>query len=249
MKYNKTPVYYGYIIAFWARTAWGLQDCDVSSTNNLCTRGADFIRARRTDIVNKYKKFAADTAAVLGSNKEIVWLIEPDFWQYYGQSSQQNGVLSGAYMRSFFDDIAVAIKSQLPNALISWDISPWLTQSAMRTWWGFFASSTNIDFLHTSGGDPKSGTSASTAAGSANIRPTEPITWAFMATLTGKKIIADTGYNAFGGSTGSHDSAWDSVTNINNRIRDGVVAVTQASPKSTWATTLTSIRPSLLGVC
>jgi len=30
--------------------------------------------------------------------------------------------LSGAYMRALFDDFAAAIKAQLPNAKISWDI-------------------------------------------------------------------------------------------------------------------------------
>jgi hypothetical protein len=54
-------------------------------------------------------------------------------------------------MRSFFDDIVTAIKSECPNARISWDISAWLTESAQQTWWGFFATSTNIDYIHTSG--------------------------------------------------------------------------------------------------
>ena len=54
-------------------------------------------------------------------------------------------------MRSFFDDIVTAIKTECPNARISWDISAWLTEPAQATWWGFFASSTDIDYIHTSG--------------------------------------------------------------------------------------------------
>ncbi len=34
---NKMPVFYSYIIAFEARARAGLQDCDVSWSNNLCT--------------------------------------------------------------------------------------------------------------------------------------------------------------------------------------------------------------------
>ena len=34
---NKTPLFYSYIIAFEARAKAGLQDCDVSGSNNLCT--------------------------------------------------------------------------------------------------------------------------------------------------------------------------------------------------------------------
>ena len=34
-------------------------------------------------------------------------------------------------MRQLFDDIAVAIKSEMPNVKISWDISPWLSENDM----------------------------------------------------------------------------------------------------------------------
>jgi hypothetical protein len=46
-------------------------------------------------------------------------------WQYYGDAHQEGGPCTGAFMRQFFDDIAFAIKSELPNAKISWDISAW----------------------------------------------------------------------------------------------------------------------------
>ena len=74
MKNNKMVVYYGYIIAFMARAEWGLKDCDVG-TPSLCQRGSDYIRGNRAAIVAKYKSYAAETAALLGSAKETVWLI------------------------------------------------------------------------------------------------------------------------------------------------------------------------------
>jgi hypothetical protein len=39
-------------------------------------------------------------------------------------------------MRQLFDDIATAVKSEMPNAKFSFDISAWLSESAMTTWWG-----------------------------------------------------------------------------------------------------------------
>ena len=55
-------------------------------------------------------------------------------------------------MRKLLDDCVAEIKAALPNSLISWDISFWLTYSAMKKWWGYFKNATYIDFLHTSGG-------------------------------------------------------------------------------------------------
>lgn len=105
------------------------------------------------------------------------------------------GGLSGTYMRSLFDDISVAIKSNLPNALISWDISAWIGQSGMTTWWGYFKTSPHINFIHTSGGQSRGDLS--------QIVPNE-LSWSFMSTLTGKKIIADSGYGVAGGYSGNN---------------------------------------------
>jgi hypothetical protein len=79
IKYNKIPLYYGYIIAFMARDEWGLQDCDVG-TPSLCEKGSDYIRGNRAKIVAKYSNYASETAKRIGKNGESIWLIEPDFW-------------------------------------------------------------------------------------------------------------------------------------------------------------------------
>ena len=142
-------------------------------------------------------------------------------------------------MRAFFDDIVTAIKSELPNARISWDISAWLSESAQQVWWGFFASSTQIDFIHTSGGQSN--------PASVNIKPNE-LRWSFLSTLTGKRIIADTGYGVAGAGTG-HIDAYDDVTNLRNRINDGVIAVSQANFKNNWGATLNTVRPQLPKFC
>jgi hypothetical protein len=79
-QYGKMPVFYGYIIAFMARRELGLQDCDVSSTNSLCTEGSNYIRNNRARIIEQYRHYAQQAAIRIGKNGEIVWIMEPDFW-------------------------------------------------------------------------------------------------------------------------------------------------------------------------
>lgn len=221
-----------------SRSQWGLQDCNVG-TPNLCQQGANYIRQYRSQIISNYQSQSNQIAQLIGKNTETIWLIEPDFYQYYGDNNQNNGKLSGTYMRQLFDDISAAIKSGLPNARISWDISPWLTNSQMQTWWGYFATSSNINYIHTSGGESQPSSQQITRNG---------VTWLFMNSLTGKKIIADTGYGVGGGSTG-HNSGYDDINNLKARILNGVISVSQVNADSSWASKLNSLRASLPRVC
>jgi hypothetical protein len=96
-------------------------------------------------------------------------------------------------------------------------------------------------FVNTSGGG--------TDANNAKIRSVNAMTWAGVRMVTGKPILADTGYGAAGASAG-HDALWDAVANINARIADGVVSITQYNPNSNWASTISQIRPQLnMGSC
>ena len=187
---GKIPVFYAYIIAFEARNDWNLQDCNVGYPN-LCQQGSKYIRENYDHIVERYKHQSSNIATYIGRNGFCVFLIEPDFWQYYGDThTQEGGTLSGEQMRALYDDIAAAIKKNLPNAALSWDISAWIGQEGMKTWWEFFKSSTDIDFINTSGGEGQ--------GGSSEFKPNE-LTWEFLSTVTGKKIIADSGYGVGGG--------------------------------------------------
>ncbi|CAF0944901.1 unnamed protein product [Brachionus calyciflorus] len=221
-QYKKLPVYYAYVIAFEARAKFGFQDCDVHPTNNLCHGGANFIRQNRALLVSRYAHWASETAKALGDrNAPIVWLIEPDFWQYYGDSTQQGGPLSGEYMRALFDDFAKEIKSQLPNAKISWDLSAWIREDGMTKWWGYFKTSPYIDFVHTSGGQGQ--------AGSAEYKPGE-LKWSDFSRITGKRIIADCGYG-IGGGLSNNCGVWN-LDNKKARIANGVIALTAAQGAS-----------------
>jgi hypothetical protein len=146
-----------YIIAFEARAKFGFQDCDVHPTNNLCHKGAKFIKDNRALLVSRYTHQATEIAKALGDkNAACVFVIEPDFWQYYGDTAtQEGGTLSGQYMRELYDDFAKEIKKQLPNAKISWDLSAWIGEYGMTQWWSYFKDSPYVDFVHTSGGQGK----------------------------------------------------------------------------------------------
>ncbi len=76
-RFKKMPLFYGYIIAFMARQLWGLQDCDHPDPNvpRLCIKGSSFLRAKKWDVVFKYKFFATETAKIIGRNTEMVILI------------------------------------------------------------------------------------------------------------------------------------------------------------------------------
>ena len=143
-----------------------------------------------------------------------------------------------------FDDFSAAIKKFLPNAQIAWDISPWLTQSQMRQWWGFFQGNPNINYLFTSGGKAQ--------ANSQFIHPffsNEQVTYSFMSQLTGKKIICDTGYGVAGASTG-HQPLWDNSGNLIARIKEGVFGITQQNAQNNWGTlVLNLLRPKLPSIC
>ncbi len=70
------------------------------------------------------------------------------------------------------------------------------------------------------------------------------MTWAGVNQVTSKPILADTGYGANGTSAGP-DPAWDNPTNINARIADGVVGVSQYNPASNWGATIAANRSQL----
>lgn len=44
------------------------------------------------------------------------------------------GPNSGEFMRDLFNDFVRVIKNNLPNALISFDISAWIGENGFRTW-------------------------------------------------------------------------------------------------------------------
>ena len=249
-------VYYAYIIAFLAKRT-GLYDCDVGSPN-LCERGASYIRQNEAAILRTYSSFANETAARLGSDAEVLWLIEPDFHQYH-EGTQESGGLSHSEMVTLFNRIVSAIVSHLPKAKISFDISPWVNnQASLRSqrpcgdtlwhhlsrsqsiavqeeWLQPFIYGCRIDFFHTSGGR--------TTADSHRIRANDAsnmVTWRQVTELTGKGIIADTGYGIGGASMGL-DSNWEEPSNLRARSERVLACITMLPHARSLACRITPV--------
>ncbi len=181
---SKIPVFYTYVIGFEGHNS-GLNECD-EDTPNLCHKGAEFIRRNSDLILQRYFHNSLNIAKWIGRQGFCVFLIEHGFWNYYGARTQEKGTLAGHEMRALFDNIVRAIKKNLPNAAISWDVNSELSESEMRVWWSFFQNSTSIDFVHTSNGEANAATEG--------INAESKLTWRFVNELTGKKIIASSNY-------------------------------------------------------
>jgi len=232
------PVDVTYISANYVKNQDKLCDCNVSGCagGDLCKYGAQYITQDWAAILSQYTSNSTGLAGCLGG-KPIIFEMEPDWYQYTGggQSQPFSPADAGTKMTALVN----ALKSSLPNAVFSLDISPWVAPNngsdGGKTWFSNFDMSL-FTFVNTSGG----GTSAATA----KIRSSNSMTWATLHQASGKPILADTGYGANGGSAGP-DPAWDVVANINARIADGVVSITQYNPSNTWGSTISGIRSQL----
>jgi len=227
---SATPVWYTYIIAEGAKTAKNLTDCNVGGgSGTLCTEGANYIRGNKSTILAQYTAYAQFAAANWGT-KPMIWALEPDFVQYT-EGSQNGGGLSSADAKQLLSDIADAITAKMPNAWISMDISPWKDQSA---WLNSAVPLTKFKFMNTSGG---------VSQPSASIKNGEA-TWSTVWGITKKGMIADDGYGTNGQPT-NPNSGWSDVSNLNARINDGVIALMEAVPGSSWGNTISGLRSQL----
>ncbi len=236
---GKVPVIVAYVAAFYAKRHFGRCDCNVTTcgtNNDLCHNGAADIQQNLTSILNVYKSYAQGFASCYGTTKPIIFEMEPDWYQYTitEQTQAMTEAQAGTIMSQFVD----AIRQVLPNAVFSMDISPWVGSNGADNgaeWFSHF-DMTKFTLINTSGGG--------TDATSTKIRAANLMTWAGVSKVTGKPILADTGYGVNGSSAG-HDPNWDNPANINARIADGVLAITQYNPSSSWATTIGNVRSQL----
>ncbi|MFW5812902.1 MAG: InlB B-repeat-containing protein [Fibrobacterota bacterium] len=224
---NKTAVFYAYIIA----KASGLGDADVGG--GLDTDGAAWLKENFSQVKSRYENYASSIANHYGTDKPCIWLMEPDYYQYF--SGPQTVKLSFDDASTYLNELMDIVQQHLPNALFSLDISPW--NNDQQTYINAFDLD-RFSFMHTSGGR--------TEAGNARIRMDShnDVTWAEVSSISGKPIIADDGYGVGGGSTG-HDASWDDENNLKARISDGVCAITQKSPDGTWGSTISSLKSTL----
>jgi hypothetical protein len=240
---NQVPVLVAYISASHVkRQDKTMCDCNVTSSpcvasNDLCHQGAARIAQDFTDIVNAYKSYSDGFAKCYGTTRPIVFEMEPDWYQY--TISSQTAPWTAKQAGQMLGQLVAALKSSLPNAVFSIDVSPWVGPSNGSDngaqWYSNFDMSL-FTFVNTSGG----GTNANTA----KIRSANAMTWAGLSQVTGKPILADTGYGANGSAAGE-DPLWNMAANINARMADGVVSISQYNPTSSWGSTISGLRSQL----
>ncbi|MBN1307900.1 MAG: hypothetical protein JXA18_08290 [Chitinispirillaceae bacterium] len=234
---GKTPVVISYIIAFTARRDWSLQDCNVDPNNNLCKRGADYLRQQKSRIMNQYAKYARGAAQSYGTGQPIVWCMEPDYSQY-SDAGQNNGGLSLAECGRFMNEILDTIKKYCSKSLFSMDISPWKDTTWQKKWFAELKLS-RFTFINTSGGQSRADLKFISETWSEALP-----TWGWVFKTFNTPMFADAGYGTGGSNTG-HDSRWDNVSNLSVRINEGVYCVAQANPNSNWGSTISSLRSQL----
>ena len=116
-EYGNEPI--AYVIAFAARRDEGLQDCNVSGLTNLCQYGATYIRNNMQRILDIYANYARGYASCWGTSRPIIFLMEPDYYQYH--SGGDANALSPQEAGQFMGQIVSTMRQHLPNAVFSLD--------------------------------------------------------------------------------------------------------------------------------
>jgi len=240
------PVYYGYIIGYYAH-ANGIVDgnqCPTSNPNcpNLTKDGASFVKAHRSTIIQAYANYAKQSYAVWPT-KPLVWLLEGDFVQF--SNSGQSSPLTMTEVAQLAADITCAIKGNMPNAVVGINHSTWNTNDVTNSYWGAMKSvGVKYDFAWTTGvansnGFFNTGVTTSTYNGST-------ATYAYLHQVSGQKILVDDGC---GGNT-AEDWAPASVATLNARIASGVMAFNHcANLESNYQSQIAALKPQLTSTC
>ena len=130
LRNGKIPLFYSYLIGFAGRYLLGLEECrfsfDISHTSartsrSLCKNGPYFIRNYKNVIISLYNQYAKEIAKYIGEMGFCIFLIEPEFYQYFYGNNTTKG-FSGNDLASLYNLITSTIKSHLPNAAFSWNI-------------------------------------------------------------------------------------------------------------------------------
>ena len=112
--------------------------------------------------------------------------MEPDYYQYHAGGDAN--ALTPQEAGQIMGRLVATVRQHLPNAIFSLDISPWIPNEG-ADWYANF-NLADFTFINTSGGG--------TDANNARIRAVNTMTWAGVHRVTGKPIIADTGYGVAG---------------------------------------------------
>lgn len=219
---NARVAYYAYFIGFQANKQGGYGDCNVDMDGqNLCTRGAAWIKANRAAIIQMYANYARMTHQA-NPNRGVLWLLEGDFIQY--TRSTQSSPLTLQEAGQLTNDIICAIKSNQPTAAVAMNHSTWNSDQETRDFWAAMPLSV-MDFVWTTGAGNANGFfTQGTTASSYNGATAK---YSYLHGLTGKRIFVDT---SFGPSQQADSWSDQSAATLNARIAEGVFAINVTTP-------------------
>lgn len=230
---GKTPVFYAPIIALRAMSDGSLKDCDPASTTpNLCTQGAEWIRGHRDYLRQVYDSYASDIAQNWDTNCPLIWLFEPNFSDYV--RSSQSTPLSLEELSTVASDLIATVRSRLKNVLIGHHVSPDIDNLAE------YFGALDLSVVHMV---YVSGTATSTRYGASPQSASETATYLNLHITTGLPIFVDT---VFGGSPiSNHGWLSSDPSAINDRIADGVFAVYVDPAPDDMGLRIENLRPRL----
>ena len=208
---NNFAVFYTYFIGFQAKNQGGLGDCNTKSPPNLCTNASAWIRANRAQLINAYAQYAKAVYAA-SPNKPTIWWLEGDFVQY--SDAGQVTPLSYVELGVLAHDIACAIKTNEPNAIVAMNHSPWITNTSLNQFWENMGPEIDMCWLQAPGDQEVLNNSYAN-----NGR------WDSLSVhIKHRPIMAETSYGSLSGTRGD---GWTTTTaaQINTRIAEGAIAV------------------------
>jgi hypothetical protein len=250
-------VYYAYLIGYYGH-ANNLPDGNLAAAGqpNLTTGAAYLLLRDPTGanapchstttfcadnlIIQAYAYYAKKTYAAWPT-KPFIWLIEGDYIQYTDTSqvasltstTGASAALSYAQLGQLAALITTAIKSNMPNAVVAFDDSAWISDVDRPLYWTGIKQA-NYDMVWTTGvGNNAPFVNAGETASSYNG-------------MTGKKILVD---ESAGASQQADTWSDQSATTINSLIADGVIAVNVSGAPSTYQANVTTLDPNLTSTC
>ncbi|MBN2574445.1 MAG: hypothetical protein JXP73_07755 [Deltaproteobacteria bacterium] len=211
---NLIPAYYAYIIGFLAH-ANGIVDGNQTGAKKLTTDGAALVKSKYDAIIDAYAWYARETAKAW-PNKPLVWLLEGDFVQFADKG--QSTPLTYAEVGKLAADVACAIKTNMPNAVVAINHSSWNANEVTQSYWGAMKD-VDYDMVWTTGvGNNKGFIEAGASSTTYNAATA---TYAYLHGATGRTILVDT---SAGISSASDSWSTASASDLNARIAEGVIA-------------------------
>jgi hypothetical protein len=234
------PVYYAYFIGYLGHANGFADGNQTPNAPNLTTDGAALIRKYRSQIIDMYASYAKQSNQQWPS-KPLIWLLEGDFVQYTDMGQKQP--LSYTELGQLGADIACAIKSNMPNALVAINQSTWNSDEVTQQFWGAMQS-VLYDLVWTTGVANNQGFFEASASASSYNHATA--TYDAVHKLTGRPLLVDTsfGLSAMGDSWSNADAA-----TLNARIADGVIAVNVTMPPQNYQNAVAALAPMLDAIC